>query len=46
MRQRPWRASPSSAAKQAALSKRGQHNQSIEPLRPTRAALVQSPIRP
>jgi hypothetical protein len=29
---------PSSAAKQAGESKRGQHSQSIEPLRPTSAA--------
>jgi hypothetical protein len=36
---------PSSAAKQAAESKRGQHSQSIEPLRPTSAAVWQSPIR-
>ena len=43
--QRPLFAVPSRAAKQAALSKRGQHSQSIEPLRPTRAAVVVSPIR-
>ena len=36
--------SPSSAAKQASESKRGMHNQSIEPSRPTSAALWQSPI--
>jgi hypothetical protein len=40
----PLSASPSSAAKQAAESKRGQHNQSIEPSRPTKAAVLQSPM--
>jgi hypothetical protein len=35
---------PSSAAKQAPESKRGQHSQSIEPSRPTSAALSPSPI--
>lgn len=45
MRQRPWSGVPSSAAKQAAESNRGQHSQSIEPSRPTRAAVSQSPIR-
>ena len=35
---------PSSAAKQASESKRGQHSQSIEPSRATSAALSQSPI--
>ena len=44
MRHRPWSEVPSRAAKQALLSKRGQHSQSMDPLRPTRAALVQSPI--
>jgi hypothetical protein len=32
------------SAKQASESKRGQHSQSIEPSRPTRAAVLQSPI--
>ena len=32
------------AAKHAGESNRGQHNQSIEPSRPTRAAVLQSPI--
>jgi hypothetical protein len=41
---RPLSVVPSSAAKQAAESKRGQHNQSIEPSRPTKAAALQSPI--
>jgi hypothetical protein len=44
MSHRPLSASPNSAAKHAAESKRGQHNQSIEPSRPTRAAVLQSPI--
>jgi hypothetical protein len=44
MRQRPLLSSPRSAAKHAAESKRGQHSQSIEPWRPTSAALWQSPI--
>jgi hypothetical protein len=35
---------PSKAAKHALLSKRGQHSQSMEPLRPTTAAVVQSLI--
>jgi hypothetical protein len=35
---------PSRAAKHAAESKQGQHNQSIEPSRPTKAAVLQSPI--
>ena len=35
---------PSSAAKQAPESKRGQHSQSIEPDRETSAAVSQSPI--
>jgi hypothetical protein len=35
---------PSSAAKQGDESKRGQQSQSIEPSRPTSAALWQSPI--
>jgi hypothetical protein len=45
IRQWPCSAVPSSAAKQASESKRGQHSQSIEPLRPTSAAVWQSPIR-
>jgi len=36
---------PSSAAKQASESKRGQHSQSSEPLRATSAAASQSPIK-
>jgi hypothetical protein len=43
MRQKPLSGVPSSAAKQAGESKRGQHSQSIEPLRPTSAAVRQSP---
>ena len=43
---RPWRGSPSSAAKQAPESNRGRQSQSIEPSRPTRAAVCRSPIRP
>ena len=42
---RPCSAVPSRAARQAALSKRGQHSQSMLPLRPTSAAVTQSPIR-
>ena len=42
--QRPCSAFPSRVAKHAAESKRGQHNQSIEPSRPTKAAVLQSPI--
>src|ERR1700733_1008697 len=42
--QRPCSRPPSSAAKQAAESKRGKHNQSIDPSRPTSAAVWQSPI--
>jgi hypothetical protein len=44
MRQRPLSAEPSNAAKHAGLSNLGQHSQSIEPFRPTRAAVWQSPI--
>jgi hypothetical protein len=44
MSQRPLSAVPSSAAKQAGESKRGQHSQSIQPSRPTKAAVRQSPI--
>jgi hypothetical protein len=36
---------PSSAAKHAGESKRGQHSQSMEPSRPTSAPVWQSPIR-
>jgi hypothetical protein len=39
---RPCSDVPSGAAKQAVLSNRGQHSQSMEPLQPTRAAVVQS----
>ena len=42
--QRPWGSSPSSAAKQAPESKRGRQSQSIEPSRPTSAAVCRSPI--
>src|ERR1700749_364668 len=44
IRHRPCSEVPRSAANKALLSKRGQHNQSIPPFRPTRAAVVQSPI--
>jgi hypothetical protein len=43
---RPFRSVPSRAAKQASESKAGQHNQSIEPSRLTKAAVSQSPINP
>jgi hypothetical protein len=42
--QRPCSGRPRSAAKQAPESKRGQHNQSIDPVRETSAAVSQSPI--
>ena len=42
--QRPLSDFPSRAAKHAAESKRGQHSQSMEPSRPTKAAVLQSPI--
>ena len=42
--QRPFSGEPSSAAKHAPESNRGTHSQSIEPSRPTRAAVRQSPI--
>ena len=42
--QRPFSRPPSSAAKQASLSNRGAHNQSIEPFRRTSAAAWVSPI--
>ena len=44
--QRPCLEVPSNAAKQASESKAGQHSQSIDPSRPTRAAVSQSPISP
>ena len=44
--QRPARGVSTRAAKHAGLSKRGQHSQSIEPLRLTSAAVWQSPMRP
>jgi hypothetical protein len=44
MRQRPFDASPSSAQKTALESKRGRHSQSIDPSRPTSAAVPRSPI--
>jgi hypothetical protein len=43
--QRPFSALPSSAAKHAAESKRGTHNQSIEPDFATKPAPRQSPIK-
>ncbi len=42
-RQCPFSSSPSSAAKQAGESKCGRHSQSIEPSRPTSAAVCRSP---
>ena len=42
--QRPLSGEPRRAAKQAGLSKRGQHNQSTDPLRPTSAQVLQSPM--
>jgi hypothetical protein len=44
IRHSPFRRVPSRAAKHAALSKRGRHNQSIEPCLETSAAEWQSPI--
>jgi hypothetical protein len=44
MSQRPLSGVPSSAAKQAAESNRGMHNQSIEPSRPTSAAVCMFPM--
>ncbi len=41
---RPFSGDPRSAAKHAPESNRGTHIQSIEPSRPTRAAVRQSPI--
>ena len=43
---RPFFGSPSSAAKQLSESNRGRQSQSIDPFRPTRAAVSQSPIIP
>jgi hypothetical protein len=45
IRQRPLPGVPSKAAKQAELSKRGQHSQSIDPALLISAAVQQSPIR-
>jgi hypothetical protein len=42
----PFRGAPSNAAKQASESNAGQHSQSIDPSRPTKAAVSQSPISP
>ena len=42
--QRPASGVSSSAAKQAGESKRGRHSQSIDPWRPTRAAVWRSPM--
>jgi len=42
--QRPLLSLPSSAAKHAPESKRGQHSQSIDPARDTSADVMQSPI--
>jgi hypothetical protein len=44
--QRPCSSVPTSAAKQAPESKRGQQSQSIEPPRDTSADVSQSPMRP
>jgi hypothetical protein len=44
MRQCPFSGDPNKAAKQAGLSKRGQHSQSIDPVLLTSAAVRQSPI--
>jgi hypothetical protein len=46
MRQRPFLLFPSSAAKQASESKRGQQSQSMEPSLETSAAVSQSPMSP
>jgi hypothetical protein len=43
-RRHPFSEVPRSAAKHAAESKRGRHSQSIEPFRPTSAAVSQLPI--
>jgi hypothetical protein len=42
--QKPFSLDPSRLAKQAAEAKFGQQSQSIDPLRPTKAAVSQSPI--
>jgi hypothetical protein len=42
---RPFLWVPSKAVKQASESNTGQHSQSIDPSRPTNAAVSQSPIR-
>ena len=44
--QRPWLSSPSRAAKHAPESNRGRQSQSIDPLRPTSAAVRMSPMSP
>src|SRR6478735_969115 len=44
MPQCPFPSSPSSAAKQAPLSKRGTQSQSMQPSSPTRAAVCVSPM--
>jgi hypothetical protein len=44
MSHRPLSTVPIRLAKHAAESNRGQHNQSIEPSQPTKAAVLQSPI--
>jgi hypothetical protein len=46
MRQRPWRWSPSSAAKQAGESKCGRQSQSMDPSRATSAAESMLPMSP
>jgi hypothetical protein len=46
IRQRPFSGVPSKAAKQASLSKRGRHSQSIEPSSPTSAAECMLPMKP
>ena len=43
IRQCPFSSSPSSAAKQAGESNCGRHSQSIDPSRPTSAAVCRSP---
>ena len=42
---RPWSGLPSSAEKTAPESNRGAHHQSMDPSRPTSAAVCVSPIR-
>jgi hypothetical protein len=44
--QRPCLDVPKRAVKHASESKDGQHSQSIDPSRPTNAAVSQSPINP